>query len=155
MSKDGVDALRAWANYGQKGQPSAHRVGPNDWNAKAFITPITSPWKATIAPKDLPKLLNGFKPGEMEDKWFVYADGPDANGDAVVHFHRSWTGLKVVALKIKIPLDEDGEVEETDSLVTDVIWESDGNGIRGPSLDTAKKSAKDVCSWVLDVKVKE
>jgi len=31
----------------------------------------------------------------MEDKWFVYADGPDAKGYITLHLHRSWTGIKV------------------------------------------------------------
>lgn len=32
--------------------------------------------------------------GASEDKWFVYADGPDAEGHIRLHMHRSWTGKK-------------------------------------------------------------
>jgi hypothetical protein len=33
-----------------------------------------------------------------EDKWFIYADGPNGNGEARVHFHRSWTGIVSILL---------------------------------------------------------
>jgi hypothetical protein len=32
--------------------------------------------------------------GANEDKWFVYADGPDPEGHIRLHMHRSWTGKK-------------------------------------------------------------
>ena len=51
----------------------------------------------------------------MEDKWFVYADGLDAQGDAVVHMFRSWTGYKMAELKIKAPLDENDRISKADS----------------------------------------
>ena len=44
----------------------------------------------------------------MEDKWFVYVDGSDAQGNAVVHMFRSWTENKMAELKIHVPLDDDG-----------------------------------------------
>jgi hypothetical protein len=47
----------------------------------------------------------------MEDKWFVYADGPDDAGHARLHLHRSWTGSKVVELEIRTTGDEEEESE--------------------------------------------
>ena len=44
----------------------------------------------------------------MEEKWFIYADGPDALGTVVVHMHRSWTGFKTIEIKFKVPLDDNG-----------------------------------------------
>ena len=90
----------------------------------------------------------------MEDKWFVYADGPDAQGNAVVHMFRSWTGYKMVELKIKVPLDDDGEFEEEDSKVTEITWESSKERHRDQTEEGAKSMAREVCNWVLDVKLR-
>jgi len=43
----------------------------------------------------------------MEDKWFIYADGPDVSGSATINFHRSWTGLKVAEVDIQIKCGKD------------------------------------------------
>ncbi len=37
----------------------------------------------------------GFKPKEMEDKWFVYYEGGE------LHIHRSWTGVCIFVCKIE------------------------------------------------------
>lgn len=80
------EALFHWSLYGAKAQPSTQRVDGKEFTrTKPFSKPIVSPWEATISQNDIPKLLNGFKPADMDDKWIVYADGPDEKGDAVVH----------------------------------------------------------------------
>lgn len=40
------------------------------------------------------RLMLGLIPAEMEDKWFVYFD------DGWLHFHRSWTGFHIFALRL-------------------------------------------------------
>ncbi|KAI8954515.1 hypothetical protein F4801DRAFT_575588 [Xylaria longipes] len=45
----------------------------------------------------------------MDDRYFVYADGPSADGEVVVHIYRSWTGVPLADITIKIPCGEDGK----------------------------------------------
>lgn len=43
---------------------------------------------------DAETLLRGFKPRDMDDKWFVYSDA------GWVYFVRSWTGHHIFGLKL-------------------------------------------------------
>ena len=44
---------------------------------------------------ELEKIVQGFVPGEMEDKWFIYFE------DGWLRFHRSWTGAFIYALRFE------------------------------------------------------
>lgn len=150
-------AIRHWSTYGQNGEPSEHRVTASEWKTTPFHTPVTSPWSVALAPTELTKLLNGFLPRGMEDKWFVYADGPDVHGDAVVHMCRSWTGYRMVEVKIKVPCrDGDGEGEgadEVDARIVEITYESSPERCRGQTEEGAKTMAREVCRWVMEVKL--
>lgn len=50
----------------------------------------------------------GFLPQEMCDKWFIYSEGPDPMGKLKVHFHRSWTGVKMAELFVVIDTKGEG-----------------------------------------------
>lgn len=43
---------------------------------------------------DAEKLLSGYKPLDMEDKWFIYSE------DGWVYFVRSWTGNHIFAIQL-------------------------------------------------------
>jgi hypothetical protein len=89
----------------------------------------------------------------MEDEWFVYVDGPDAQGNAVVHMFRGWAGRKMAELKIHVPLGDDGEFAEEDSKITEIPWESDPERHRNQTKEEAKAMVREACNWVLDVKL--
>nr|WP_199039636.1 hypothetical protein [Dyella sp. ASV24] len=40
------------------------------------------------------RMLTGHIPEDMDDKWFIYAE------DGWLHFHRSWTGAHIFALRL-------------------------------------------------------
>ncbi len=42
---------------------------------------------AEFTSDEFAKLARGFKPREMEDKWFIYME------ENTLYFHRSWTGF--------------------------------------------------------------
>ncbi|MCJ1251614.1 hypothetical protein MMC30_008849 [Trapelia coarctata] len=140
--------------YGQPGSLPTERVKGTDWkNIKPFKNPVSAPWNVAIPPGELPKILNGFRPREMEDKWIVYTDGPDAEGRAVVHFHRSWTGYKFVELEIEVDREagvSGGEVEGSARIVK-IVFEphEDLDG----RTEEAKRTAREVCRWVLNVEL--
>lgn len=101
---------------------------------------------------------------EMEDKWFVYADGPDGEGRVVLYLRRSWTGARIAEVKIQAhggaaagagihgEGEEDGE-ENCGGRITGVVWESSEEVIRGMDEGTAKERVKGVCRWVLGVEL--
>jgi hypothetical protein len=150
-------ALQHWSVYGQRGeqQPGARRATAIDWQTKPFSKPVTSTWNATVPSTAITKLLNGFLPEEMEDKWFVYAEGPDEldeGGTARVHMYRSWTGFKTVELKMRLSVDL-VEKDAADAQITEIIWESDDDRLRHPTEEGSKRMAVEVCRWVMGVNI--
>ena len=105
-----------------------------------------------MVPRDeISKVLNGFRAEAMEDKWVVYADGPDAQGRAVIHMCRSWTGHKMLELKLQLPTEDDGPFVDGDAWFTEIIWESSQERYRNQTEAGAKELAKQVCEWCIDV----
>ena len=144
-------ALGHWSTFGQKGEPPKSRVLSSECKAKPFVAPITSPWNQMVPRDEISKVLNGFRAEAMEDKWVVYADGPDAQGRAVVHMCRSWTGHKILELKFQLPTEDDGPFVDGDAWITEIIWESSQERYRNQTEAGAKELAKQVCKWCMDV----
>jgi hypothetical protein len=80
------------------------------------------------------------------NKWFVYADGPDAAGRARLHMYRSWTGQKAIELGLKVQPLSAGFAH-----ITEVTYETDKRGSRAGSEVDAKETAIEVCRLVLNV----
>jgi hypothetical protein len=147
-------ALAHWSSFGQAGRPSSQRVRASAWKTKSFEKPERAPWKVPIPTEKLGTLLNGFCPKEMEDKWFVYADGLDAVGHVKLHMHRSWTGFKVTELDIRIVSNMNDKTQDWKAGITAITFETDGDRIRDQSEESAKDQALKVCEWVLGIELK-
>ncbi|KAH8723829.1 hypothetical protein GQ44DRAFT_709690 [Phaeosphaeriaceae sp. PMI808] len=83
-------------------------------------------WDIYLPPTQVRSLYLGFLPAEMCDKWFIYSEGPDTMGKLKVHFHRSWTGAKVVELFVVMDVKGGGAGK-----VVGVKWDAGvdvGNG---------------------------
>ena len=143
------EALFHWSLYGRKSDPTTRRVQASECNPKPFATPLISPWNQQVPRADLPKLLTGFAAQEMEDKWIVFADGPDKQGRATVHMLRSWTRHKMVELKLQVPDDEG------DAHIVEIVWESSQERYRDQTEEGAKAMAREVCRWCLNVVLHE
>jgi hypothetical protein len=50
--------------------------------------------QALFADADAERMMQGFIPKAMEDKWFIYFE------DGWLFFHRSWTGALIYALRL-------------------------------------------------------
>ncbi|KAF2748767.1 hypothetical protein M011DRAFT_466539 [Sporormia fimetaria CBS 119925] len=88
-----------------------------------------------------------------EDKWFIYADGPDSEGEVRLHFHRSWTGIKVFELVIDAGLDGYGKDGQGAS-ITSIIYENDPEEKwKDADAEEYKRVAREVCWWVLNVRL--
>ncbi|QIW95934.1 hypothetical protein AMS68_001452 [Peltaster fructicola] len=113
-----------WSVYGQSGEPPAERVVPSTDMLEATIKePITEAWEQTIPAKDIPKLLLGYQAQAMEDKWMIYADGPDAEGRCDIHMLRSWTGHKMVTAQFVVKVDQEGAIANEDAHFTAITRE--------------------------------
>lgn len=108
------------------------------WKRTPMQKPVGAPWHVALSPSDLAKLMHGFIPREMEDKWFCYAGDPDAEGNLFVRLCRSWTGAEMYTLRLRAPSEADG------AEVTQITWEDSGDGEAG-----AKKMAAQLCRALL------
>lgn len=144
-------ALAHWSTYGQPGSSPEKRVTASEWKTHPFQKPVTSSWSVPIQPSQLSTLLNGFWPRELADKWFVYADGHDAEGHAVLHLHRSWTGMKIAEVAIEICVAGSESAPEGPARITGIIWESSEEVIKRQDERGAKETVSEVCRWVLNV----
>lgn len=86
-----------------------------------MANPVTATWEVPISSTDRSKLLEGFSPQDMDDKWYLHADGPDAQGNSVLRMYRSWTGHEQIALTVQqtkisqIQWNKQEDVEEKDA----------------------------------------
>ena len=92
----GRPILEHWGLFGRKSTPPIQRVIGIEYKTVLFKESVASPWEQRIPRSEISKLLNGFAPREMEDKWIVYAEGPDEMGSAMVSMCRSWTRVCLV-----------------------------------------------------------
>jgi hypothetical protein len=107
----------------------------------------TVAWNIFLTPDQVYGLVMGFRPQQMEDKWFVYSEGPDGSGKLKVHFHRSWTGIKIAELFILIDLKGDGAGK-----IVGIKWNS-SDQTNGMDEEEAKYMIVTTCAWVLGVRI--
>jgi hypothetical protein len=99
--------------------------------------PATAAWDVPISSEDYSKLLAGFSPEEMEQKWAMAADTPDAAGATVLHIVRSWTGNEQFSVKLD------------PTKISEIQWSKSGPFDEAQ----AKNLAKALCRGWLDCKL--
>jgi O-acetyl-ADP-ribose deacetylase (regulator of RNase III) len=83
-----------------------HRVSASDWKILPLSktrTPLNM--QRTFAADEYRHLQAGFRPREMEDKWFIFFE------ENWLNFHRSWTGYCIFRLYIQ-PVGETYQIIE-------------------------------------------
>lgn len=109
----------------------------------------TVAWDVFLTPEQVYSLVMGFLPQQMEDKWFIYSEGPDTSGKLKVHFHRSWTGTKIAELFVVIDLKGEGAGK-----IVGIKW----NGTEQTNCmdsEEAKYMIEMTCLWVLGINVEK
>jgi hypothetical protein len=127
---------------------SATKVVASDMHISSFPNSSrinTVAWNVFLTPEQGFNLVMGFKPSQMEDKWFIYSEGPDTSGKLKVHFHRSWTGLKIAELFVLIDLKGLGAGK-----IVGIKWNG-SEQTNGMSEEEAKYMITTTCAWVLKV----
>lgn len=106
-------------------------------------------WDVFLTPEQVYSLVMGFRPTQMEDKWFIYSEGPDNSGKLKVHFHRSWTGLKIAELFVLIDLKGLGAGK-----IVGIKWNA-SEQTNGMNEEEAKYMISTTCAWVLKVNIEK
>ncbi|KAL1603928.1 hypothetical protein SLS60_005520 [Paraconiothyrium brasiliense] len=112
LSPEDRASLFHHVHYGAPPGPAAQvRVTP--WSdMDPFSKPKNAAWEKNLNAEQLHRLLMGFQPMDMDDKWLIYSDGPvrkqnpDGNDDphASVYMYRSWTGT--LCFKIDLVVED-------------------------------------------------
>ncbi|HEX6747550.1 MAG TPA: hypothetical protein VF092_09705 [Longimicrobium sp.] len=68
----------------------------DSWRREPFTNGVALRYRASFDEAEFARLREGLVPVVMEDKWFVYYDEP------YLFFHRSWTGLPVYRIELKV-----------------------------------------------------
>ncbi|KAI8170592.1 hypothetical protein KHU50_005826 [Colletotrichum sp. SAR 10_65] len=131
---------------------SGQRVTGSTWDVHPISHPATAPWHLSLSDTDTDKLLHGYQPAAMEDRWMCRSDGPDEQGNIVVHVYRSWTGneqfqMKVMASSLRETAFRGSEAKkpgESDAEITEITWDT-GSGDAQMSEEDAKSLATTIC----------
>ncbi|MCG9582534.1 hypothetical protein L1D09_13430 [Vibrio tubiashii] len=98
-------------------------IKKNDWKVKEVPDQkVDLGFKKVFSNSDASRLLRGYKPTEMEDKWFIYSE------DSWVYFVRSWTGYYIFGIELSDNFQ--GEISVISSWVNgnNEIYRSQGRG---------------------------
>lgn len=134
-------------------QDPNERVTINDM--KRIEKPKSMPWQARLSGEDMTKLLKGFSPSEMEQKWVIAASGPDNKGIINVHLCRSWTGIEIYTVRVRVLTGEDGkpgDAEENGGEVFEIVYET-SNKFNNTCDGEVEDMAVGLCRGFLDVEL--
>lgn len=124
-------------------------VSNTNVRTKPIENPKSGRWGLRIKHADLIKIIAGFQPVEMEDKWVVRSDALDRQGDIIVHFYRSWTGHETFRIRI-IPdnrkTDSSGIIESGGAEIAEITW---GRAFKE---EDAKETVTLICTHTLGCK---
>ncbi|KXH43817.1 hypothetical protein CSAL01_03979 [Colletotrichum salicis] len=130
-------------------ESSSKRVTGSNWGDLHPIgNPATAAWNLCISSTDAAKLLFGYQPTSMEDRWMCRSDGPDVQGAMVVHVYRSWTGHEQFQIRASTRAVSDGpgpaaEGADVGADITEIMWDQ-GSG----PVQVGEKEAKDLVIMV-------
>ena len=154
-----TNSLLHWVTYGIASERHFEpRVGTSKWT-RTFIKPKTVPWNASIRPQDIDKIIRGFRPREMEERWLIYSKDvfdPEGRGRVMgvkVSLDRSWTCHKIFELDVKLSDEVDVDGVPVAAWVTNLTYETNKEAVRSANADWAQSEAANVCRWVLGVEI--
>ena len=136
--------------------PAPKRAVRNDWTVHPIVEPKTADWDVPLNEGMLERLLLGFVPTAMEEKWFVYADGQgldSADGELTLHFVRSWGCNEVARVKTVRERGDDVTDGMPAARFTGITWDQktwkNGN-VNGRQ---TKEMVRDLCRLVMFVEL--
>lgn len=115
--------------------------------------PKSMPWQARLSGPDLTKLLKGFQPSDMDQKWIIASSGPDNKGMIDVHLCRSWTGIEIYTVRVRVLAGEDGkpgDAGKDGGEVFEILYESN-NEFDNLCEEEVQEMVTDLCEGFLGV----
>lgn len=109
--------------------------------------PATAQWGRTLTHSDYNKMLKGFMPQDMDDKWMVITDTPDAQGNTVVHICRSWTSQEHFSLTVAAGNSNETGAKDWATIVK-ISWNEQSGGVQITE-EEAKESAVNLSKGLL------
>lgn len=129
-----------------------------------FSKPIIAPWSLSIPHEHIKKLMEGFSPVDMDDKWVIETFGHNERGLFTTYMKRSWTGYLITAVRFRAELDGTSRLMPGRAAkVEEITWESDTElfnpkGYPDPlddPLETVKRLTRDLLRAKLGVDLDE
>jgi hypothetical protein len=115
--------------------------------------PSTAQWGLAITHSDYEKMVKGWKPTSMDDKWMVVTDAPDAQGNTVVHICRSWLGHEIYSFTVEAGDPNHTEAKDWGKIV-EISWKDPFAGL--PVMEEeAKDTAINYCKGMLRCELKD
>jgi hypothetical protein len=105
-----------------------------------LTNPTTAQWAHPLTHSDYNKILKGFMPQDMDDKWMIVTDTPSAEGNTVVHICRSWTSYEWYSLTITAGDSKDIEAKDWGT-IAEISWNKETLGNLGT--ETTEEEAKE------------
>ncbi|CAI6329292.1 unnamed protein product [Periconia digitata] len=120
-------------------------------NLKPLQKPISASWERTITRNDYNKMLKGFQPSDMDHKWGMQADAPDAQGNINLHAYRSW--MSEIMFSITVEVADLNSTEDKDwAKVVKISWNEQPGGMKVSEAE-AKEDMTDLCRNLLSCKI--
>ncbi len=80
-------------------------VKKSDWKTMPIpVEKVDLGYQKVFRAADVKKIMSGYKPHDMEDKWFIYYE------DSWVYFVRSWTGYHIFGFELAVSPDGSARV---------------------------------------------
>lgn len=122
---------------------SSEHITAGDSKVQPIQHPVSAPWSLDLSSHDVSKLLKGFAPRDMDDRWMCNTDGPDSQGHITAHFYRSWTGDEQFQIKAKSKSGYNQGAK-----VFEIQW-AKGNANNEMDEDEAKRMVVSLCRNLL------
>ncbi|KAL1612005.1 hypothetical protein SLS60_000228 [Paraconiothyrium brasiliense] len=118
-------------------------------------SPATAEWDRTITHEDYTKILQGYRPQQMEDKCTVVADAPeDAQGNTILHVYFGWKPREEISLEIATGDPNKTDAKDWATIVT-ISWKVEHPGGLTTSEEEAKTTAINLCNNLLGCELEE
>lgn len=95
--------------------------------------PATTEWELPITRADYDKLLQGFTPRDMDDKWLCITDEPDSHGNTTVHWYRSWTDTEHFRIIVEVGKSETVDDDGSWARFSKIFWEREVGSLEVPA----------------------
>ena len=118
----------------------------------SLSNPSRAQWNQPLSHSDYTKMLRGFTPADMDDRWMIITDTPDKQGNTVVHVYRSWTSIENFSLTILA-----GDLEKTEgkawAAIVEIAWDKHPGG-QEVTEEEIKELASGLCRGLLECEFK-